>query len=208
MTDDDRPPKPDQPFDAVAAVAEMEAAMEAAEAEQQRDPASIDRYIAQLEDDVLALNALLEAREAEVKQAAERADRARDEIDRARERLRRESDTKLERRTRKVLAAFVEVLDDLERALAAARESEHNAEVVSGWELVHRRFLTTLESLGARRQQAVGQPFDPTLHDAASLVPTDDPAQDGKVVAVVREGYTMQSGELVRPATVLVGKHG
>jgi molecular chaperone GrpE len=201
-------PGTDEPFDAIAAVAELEAAMAAADAaaDRQRDGAAVDRYIAELENDVLSLNALVEAREAQLKQAEERADRARAEIDRARERLQRESTVQLERRTRKVLAAFVEVFDDLERALTAAREAEPNAEVTAGWELVQRRFLSTLESLGVRQQQAMGQRFDPAQHDAVSMVPAEDPVQDGEIIAVVRPGYAMESGELLRPATVVVAR--
>ena len=122
--------------------------------------------------------------------------------------MQRESDLVLRRRTRKVLLAFVEVLDDLERALSAARAMDHNPEVVAGVELVQRRFLATLQGFGMSKQAAMGERFDPTLHDAVSMIPVSDPDQDGKVVAVTVDGYAMEEGELLRPAAVVVGKAG
>ena len=50
----------------------------------------------------------------------------------------------------------------------------------------------------------IGQPFDASRHEAISTAPVSDPAQDGRVVAVVKEGYVI-GDELLRPASVVVG---
>jgi molecular chaperone GrpE len=203
-------PETNQHFDAVAAVAEMEAAMAAVEAEQHKqEPGGSDRYIELLESEIMELNALVETREAALAKAEARTERAQDEIEKAKARLTAESGKQLEIATRKVLVSFIEVLDELDRALNAARQEEGASELEVGVENVHRRFLTTLEGFGARRCPALGQPFDPAVHDALTTTPTPDPDQDGKVVAVIREGYTIVNGdseELLRAASVVVGK--
>jgi molecular chaperone GrpE len=199
-------------FDAVAAVAEMEAAMAAVEAEQKKqEPGGSDRYIELLETEITELNALVEAREAAVAKAEARVERAQDEIEKAKARLTAESGKTIEIARRKVLVSFIEVLDELDRALNAARQEEGASELEVGVENVHRRFLTTLETFGVRRCPALGQPFDPVIHDAVTTTPTTDPDQDGKVIAVIREGYTISKGddeELLRAASVVVGKAG
>jgi molecular chaperone GrpE len=52
---------------------------------------------------------------------------------------------------------------------------------------------------------ALGEAFDPNLHEAIALVPIGDPVQDGKVIDVMREGYLIGEHTL-RPAGVAVGK--
>jgi molecular chaperone GrpE len=226
MTDDDKPIKPDageaastegaeapatgEPFDPIAALAELEAAMATADAKASSgsEEGGSDRYVAILENEVLELNKLLEAKEIALAQARGSAERAREEIDRAKERLSAESDKMLARSTRKVLVAFVDVFDDLERALASAREVDHNPEVVAGVEMVRRRFTTTLEGFGVRQMETLGQPFDPKLHEAISTMPVTAVEQDGRVAVVVREGYAYGDSELLRPASVVVGRKG
>jgi molecular chaperone GrpE len=199
-------------FDAVAAVAELEAAMKAAEEAQAQAQAqgssggSSDRYIEMLESDLLELNALVEAKDAALARAEARVEKAQDEIERAKVRLSGESKRQLELRARKILLSFVEVLDELDRALTSVRDTEHHSELVTGVERVHRRFLATLEAHGVRHLPALGEPFDPTRHDAVTTTTTTDPGQDGRVIAVMREGYIIGEDELLRPAAVVVGK--
>jgi molecular chaperone GrpE (heat shock protein) len=55
---------------------------------------------------------------------------------------------------------------------------------------------------------ALGEPFDATRHEAVSMAPVDEASQDGIVIAVVKEGYSISQGEnddLLRPAAVVVG---
>jgi len=198
----------EEPFDAIAAVAELEAAMAGAEAES-RDSGGSDRYIETLESEVLDLTALLETREAALARAEARAEQAQQEVEKAKVRLRAESAREIERRSRKVLLTFVEVLDELDRALSAMRQAGGaDSQLRAGVEQVHRRFMAALEGYGVRHCPALGQPFDPTLHEAVTSTPTTDPEQDGHVVVVMREGYTVGEDELLRPAAVVVGKTG
>jgi molecular chaperone GrpE len=200
--------EPGERFDAVAALAELEAAMQAAEAAGRPEGGS-DKYIEMLESEVLELNALLEKKDAAIAKAEARAERAQEEIEKAKARLAAESARQIEARTRKALVTMLEVLDELDRAVSAVGGAEHHPDLVAGVEGVHRLFVAKLESLGVRRCPALGAPFDPVLHEAVTLSPTTDPEQDGRVIAVLREGYTIGTGdELLRPAAVVVGKLG
>jgi molecular chaperone GrpE len=194
-------------FDAVAAAAELEAALHAPPGEGEAAPpagAPGPGYLELLESEVHELHQLLARREAEVAAADGRAERAQAEIEQSKQRLARESQQEVERRLRAVLLAFLEPLDDLDRALTAARGAECAAEVVAGVELVVRRYRALLERFDVRHLPALGQPFDPAQHEAVSALAAA-PADRGRVVAVVREGYRI-GDQLLRAAAVVVGR--
>lgn len=136
--------------------------------------------------------------------------RAADDFEQARARIRRDIGREVERGRRSVIADMLEVLDNLDRAIAAARSSNvtgTSETLLRGVELVHEQFLARLHALGVTRMDVVGKPFDPEQHEAVSLVPVDDPTQDGLVIAVSKEGYVIGE-ELLRAASVAVGAHG
>ena len=172
------------------------------------DPPEFDAIAAAKElDDFLAdasagESAEVARLEGELKRANERAHA---EIEAAGKRLAIASAKELERRTRNVLEAFLPVLDDLDRAVAAARQHVESADVVEGLELVRRSLLTRFGQFGVTHAPALGEPFDPQRHEAMALVPVTDAAQDGRVIDVMREGYLIGQDTL-RPAGVAVGK--
>ena len=146
------------------------------------------------------------------------------EFDESRLRLRREIAKEIERGRRELLADMLDVLDNLDRAIDAAKSTATNPETVGepqptspqprssgtnallqGVEMVRMQFLGKLEGFGVTRIESIGQPFDPSLHEAVSAVPVAAPEQDGVVVGVVRHGYRI-GGDVLRPAAVAVGK--
>ena len=185
----------DEPtFDAIAAAKEL------------------DDFLAEPGVDVPALQAELEElkavvakQAAELKRANQRAEQAHAEIEAAGKRLAAASTKELEQRTRKLLESFLPVLDDLDRAIAAARKHVESQDVVDGLELVRRSLFTRLAQLGVTHAPALGEPFDPLRHEAVAVVPVSDPAQDGRVIDVMREGYLI-GDETLRAASVAVGK--
>jgi molecular chaperone GrpE len=187
----------DEGFDAIGAAAELDAALAETLPEPAGEPQG-ESYTDILESELSALSSLIADKD-------ERLRAAEDELEKSSARIEREADKRFEQRTRKLLLEFIEVLDDLERALAAAREIDHNPVVLQGMELVHKNFLARLGTFGVSHQPALGVPFDPQLHDAISMIPSQDPGQDGMVVVVVREGYSIHD-EVLRPAGVVVGK--
>lgn len=200
------PTDPEPEFDAIAAAKELDELLgQADESAGSRD----DRYIATLEAELSAVNAELAAvvakKDAELKKANARADQAHAEIEAATRRLEGASQKELERRTRKLLEAFLPVVDDLDRGIDAAKKHAESADVVTGLRLVKRHLLSQMKLFGVEHLPALGQPFDPRRHDAIALVPVTDPAQDGRVIDVMREGYLIGEDTL-RPAGVAVGK--
>jgi molecular chaperone GrpE len=129
------------------------------------------------------------------------------EIEAATKRIASASAKDLEQRTRKILEGFLPIVDDLERGIAAARQHAESADVVEGLELVRRSMLSRLGQFGVTHLPALGETFDPQRHDAVALVPVTDPAQDGRVIDVMREGYLI-GDETLRPASVAVGRRG
>jgi len=132
--------------------------------------------------------------------------RALDEFEQAKLRIRREVARDVERGRRAVIAELLDVLDNLDRAIAAARDGAAPVEsLLKGVELVRDQFLGKLDALGVHRIDALGQMFDATAHEAVSMAPVSDPQQDGRIVGVAKEGYEI-GGELLRPASVVVGR--
>jgi molecular chaperone GrpE len=100
------------------------------------------------------------------------------------------------------------VVDNLQRTVDAADGQaplrRNNATLIEGVQATLRFLLGTLERFGVRRISALGERFDPNLHEAVMEV--DDAAQPpGTVARVVEQGYTIH-GRLLRPARVVVSK--
>lgn len=153
----------------------------------------------------LELRRAIALKDKELARANQRADQAHAEVEAAGKRLAAASKKELERRTRDVLAAFLPVLDDLDRAVAAARQHAESADVVEGLTLVRRSLLQRLGQFGVEHAPALGEVFDPQRHEAIALVAVTDPAKDGRVLDVTREGYVV-GGDTLRAAGVAVGK--
>jgi molecular chaperone GrpE len=127
------------------------------------------------------------------------------EFEESRLRLRREIGKDVERGRREILADLLDVLDNLDRALDAARQSPSPDALLQGVEMVQRQFLGKLEGLGVKRIDVSGAMFDPSVHEAVSTVPAQSSNDDGRVVGVVRHGYTI-GDDVLRPASVAVAK--
>jgi len=198
-------PDPPEPYDAIAAAKELDDLL--GDTSGSSSSGGEDgEYVASLENDVEALNALLAKKDAEIASARKHADQAHAEIEAASKRLASASAKELEQRTRKLLESFLPVVDDIDRAIAAATNHAEHADVVTGMELVRRSLLAKLGSFGVTHAPALGEAFDPQRHEAIALVPVTDPAHNGRVIDVMREGY-MIGDDTLRPAGVAVGKH-
>lgn len=123
----------------------------------------------------------------------------------AKERLAREATKDQERTRRAVIVDLLDVLDNLERALSALEQGHDIKTVIEGMFMVRELFLAKLEGYGVKRIDAAGERFDPTKHQAVTMVPVPDPAADGIVIGEIRSGYTI-GDELLRPAEVAVAK--
>ncbi|HEV8614993.1 MAG TPA: nucleotide exchange factor GrpE [Methylomirabilota bacterium] len=159
------------------------------------NPTAPDEVAAAAPDDVDTLRAQLEDKQ-------DRLLRALAETDNVRRRAQRERDDYVKYANESLLRDFIPVLDNLDRALAAARGGSDPGAVVSGVELIQRELLRVLERAGVTRYSALGQPFDPARHEAIARVVSVDAAPD-TVVAETAPGYLLH-GRVLRPALVAV----
>jgi molecular chaperone GrpE len=126
------------------------------------------------------------------------------DFDNFRKRSRREL-ADAERRGRDdMLKEFLPVFDNLDRASAHAESATDVKALADGIGLVLRQFTDTLGKVGIERVPAVGQPFDPAVHEAVQQMETSD-FEPGTIAAEVQAGYR-NSEKLIRPALVVVAK--
>ena len=101
---------------------------------------------------------------------------------------------------------LLSVLDNLERALAAA--SDHEDETVQaiydGVDLTLKSFIDCFSKFSIEAVDPMGEPFDPELHQAMSIQENPD-VEPNTVIAVMQKGYTLH-GRVIRPAMVMVSK--
>jgi molecular chaperone GrpE len=103
-----------------------------------------------------------------------------------------------------VIKRFLEIFDDLERALKNRPQSGEASGWANGIELVYRKFLTYLETEGVQTIEAEGHSFDPNLHEAISQ--EDHPGlESGQIIGIVQQGYRL-GDRVIRPARVRVAR--
>jgi molecular chaperone GrpE len=128
------------------------------------------------------------------------------------ENTRRRADKAAEDARKFAIAEFARelliVIDNLERTIVAAdgqaTPAAENAALIEGVQATLRVLMQTLERFGVRRIEALGQRFDPNLHEV--MMEVDDTSQPpGTIVRVVEHGYTIHE-RLLRPARVVVSK--
>jgi molecular chaperone GrpE len=123
------------------------------------------------------------------------------EFDNWKKRAKKEVDDAQSRGRETLLKELLPVFDNLERALKHAAADDPLA---TGVQMVEKQLMSVLDKVGVTRFSAVGQPFDPTIHDAIQQVETDEfPA--GIVAVEFASGYRA-GNRLIRPAMVGVAK--
>jgi len=122
------------------------------------------------------------------------------EFDNYRKRTARDQQQLMTRAHERLVKELLPVLDDLERALAAAEEHEE-AQLEEGVRLVHRSLVDALRKEGLAEIETEG-PFDPNVHEALLSQP-DDEKESGAILDVLQKGYRI-GDKVVRPARVIV----
>ncbi len=93
------------------------------------------------------------------------------------------------------------VIDSLELAVAAGKKSRGKKSLLSGVEMTLKMLMRTLKEEGLDTIEAVGQPYDPSKHEAVECVGSEGEAEE-KVVEEVRRGFTFK-GKVIRPSMVV-----
>ena len=144
----------------------------------------------------------IESLRREVQDKQDRLLRALADTDNVRRRAQRDREDYVKYATESLLRDLVPVLDNLDRALTAARTAGVGGNVVEGVELIQREMLRVLERAGLARYSAIGQPFDPARHEAIARVVSGEAPPD-TVVHETAPGYLLH-GRVLRPALVAV----
>ncbi len=105
-----------------------------------------------------------------------------------------------------LILKILPVLDDFERAVTTMPNGKLSELTwVDGILLIQRKLQAILEAEGLKPIVAQDQDFDPSRHEAVLQEEVSDPAQDGKVMADLQKGYTLND-KVIRPTMVKVGK--
>ena len=155
-------------------------------------------------------NQLLEALQQELAECRSKSDeyldgwqRARAEFTNYRKRVERDQALMQQTLTGNIVKRYLEIIDDLDRALKNRPQEGEGASWANGIELIYRKLLNILESNGVTRMPT-GEMFDPNLHEAITSEDSND-HQSGEIIEVVQQGYLM-GDRVLRPALVRVAR--
>jgi len=124
------------------------------------------------------------------------------DLENTKRRLERQYQHRAQQSQERLVKDLLPLADNLERALAHATPAATQTALYSGVELTLRDFLAALARHGVERIEALGDPFDPELHEAIGAAPHPT-LSPGTVMHVELPGYTYQD-RLLRPARVMV----
>ncbi len=102
------------------------------------------------------------------------------------------------------LLEFMPILDNLEAAEKHIKEAKDFKAVQEGVDIIQMQIQRFLKDVGVERVKAVGEKFDPHVHDAVEVDETED-GDDGMVIGELKPGYKL-NGRLLRPASVRISK--
>lgn len=124
------------------------------------------------------------------------------EFENFRKRSEKEKTQMFEIGAKTVIEKILPVIDNFERGLDAVTDDQKDSSFVQGMELVYKQFLTSFEEIGVKPIEAVGQEFDPNLHNAVMMV-DDEEKESGTVAEEMQKGY-MYKESVVRHSMVKV----
>ncbi len=149
------------------------------------------------------LKARTELAEQKLKEKIEQLDQ---ENEAFRVRLSKDMDRRMEQEKLELFSNFLELIDNLERALKAAHQNLSFEALEEGVQLNLELFLSKLKSLGIEPMELLHQPFDPHEAEAVGVGAVDDPDLDQHVVEVVQRGFRWGE-QVLRPARVRTGQY-
>ena len=156
------------------------------------------------EEMVKQLNSELQEARAKSEEYLDGWQRSRAEFSNFKKRVEREQTQIYQSTAGNIIKHFLEIADDLERALKTRPKEGEGALWANGIELVYRKLMSTIESQGVTQFVPEGQFFDPNFHEAISH--EDSPMHEsGQIIEVVQPGY-MLGDRVLRPARVRVAR--
>ena len=124
------------------------------------------------------------------------------DFENSKKRLEREKQEAVKFANDKLLLEILPVVDNLDRAMASLSEGHDPEKVKQGLKLAQEEIHQVLESHGVKMVRALGEPFDPQVHEAVATVESAE-AKEGTVMDEVQRGYLL-NGRLIRPSRVRI----
>ena len=149
-----------------------------------------------------AKDAKKDPKDAQIEELQDRLKRQMAEFDNFRKRTEKEKAAMYEIGAKDIIEKILPVLDNFERGLAAVPEDEKGSSFAEGIEKIYKQFVKTLEDAGVETIEAVGQQFDPNLHNAVMHV-EDDKYGENEIAMELQKGYKYR-GSVVRHSMVQV----
>jgi molecular chaperone GrpE len=171
------------------------------EAASQRQPSLKPSYVEELESRTRAAEQKAADVQARFEQVRSELKRETDEL---RQRLTRNADERVAREKAQFLSSLLPVIDNFQRAIEAAESGGSKESLLDGLRGAISGFESVLSQTGAEPVEALGQPFDPELHEAVDTTEVE-PELDNTVTAQYARGYRL-GNQLLRPARVQVGR--
>ena len=173
--------------------------MEGKEGVQQEAPEGQDTYPEKREE----LIALIKQKEEEAKKYRDQMLRYAAEVENLKKSFKREKEEYFKFALETFMKELLPFVDNLERALEAARQTQDVKALIEGIELTLKGLLQTLEKFGLKQfEVAIGETFKPELHEALAVEETHE-HPEGAIVRTFQKGYTLHE-RVIRPALVAV----
>ncbi len=116
----------------------------------------------------------------------------------------KDSDKRIENEKVKIFTELIEIIDNFDRAIEHLESSEDKDKVLEGIKMIDKHFHSYLEKFDIKKFISKGTTFDPSIHEAISVVSRND-AKDGEIVEEVSKGYKMKD-KILRHAKVIVNQ--
>jgi len=153
-------------------------------------------------DEIVAMQDELTAARTQADEYLDGWQRAQADFSNYKKRVERERSLAYKNASADIVKRYLDVTDDMARALENRPQEGDGATWADGIELIYRKLLTVLENAGVTLMDIEGEAFDPNLHEAISVENNPD-YESGQVIEVLKQGY-MLGDRVLRPASVRV----
>lgn len=157
-----------------------------------------------LEQEIQSLKAELEHKQTEIKAAQDKQLRAYAEMENYKKRTTRDQMEQLRYANEKLLKELLPVLDNLERALSHIKEAPERSPWAEGVDLTYRQWLEVLKKFGVMPITSIGEPFDPSRHQAVTYLDTNEHPEN-HVAEELQKGFLYHE-RVLRPSMVAVAR--
>src|SRR3954471_5075749 len=126
------------------------------------------------------------------------------ELDNFRKRTAKEKKEIMDAGGEDVFKSLLPIIDDFERAIKSNAESTDVKAINDGVNLIYNKFKTALTQKGLTEMKALGELFNPDIHEAITNIPAPTEDMKGKIMDELEKGYTL-NGKIIRFAKVVIG---